>query len=92
MSVFIGDIGVKIILEVGADITTAIAQKIKYRKPSGESGAWTATQETATSISYTTIAATDLNEIGVWLLQSYVTMPSWALSGKIAKFSVIATI
>ena len=92
MSVFIGDIGIKIILEVGADITTAISQKIKYRKPSGERGVWTATQETATSISYTTIAATDLNEIGVWLLQSYVTMPSWALSGKIAKFSVIATI
>jgi hypothetical protein len=92
MSVFIGDIGVKIILDVGIDITAATAQKIKYRKPSGEFGSWTAVQETSTSISYTTIAATDLNEIGNWLLQSYVITPSWTLSGKIAKFNVIATI
>lgn len=92
MSVFIGDTGVKIILEVGTDITSATTRKIKYRKPSGDSGSWTAIQESSISISYTTTAATDLNEAGRWRLQAYVVTPSWTLSGKIANINVLATI
>jgi len=92
MSVFIGDTGVKIILEVGTDITSATTRKIKYRKPGGDSGSWTAIQESSISISYTTTAATDLNEAGRWRLQAYVVTPSWTLSGKIANINVLATI
>jgi hypothetical protein len=90
MSVFIGDTGIEIILDVGTNIAASSSRKIKYRKPSGDSGSWTAIQKTSTSIAYTTTATTDLNEVGRWLLQAYVVTPSWTLSGKIARLNVLA--
>lgn len=88
MAVFVGAIGQKIILNVEADISAATTRQIKYEKPDGTSGYWTAVEESTTSISYTTTAATDLNLDGNWELQAYVVTPAWTDHGNIARMLV----
>ena len=92
MSVFKGTIGQKIILSVGVDISAATTRQIKYRKPDGTTGAWTAIEESTTSISYTTTAVTDLNISGTWQLQAYVITPSWTTHGEIVRLKVKETL
>lgn len=71
MPVHTGDIGTKITLDVGLDISQAAAVKILYKKPSGAYGAWTATKD-GTSIYYITQAG-DINSAGRWTFQSYIS-------------------
>jgi len=92
MSVFIGAIGKKIVLNVGVNISAATTRQIKYEKPSGTTGYWTAVEESTTSISYTTTAATDLNEDGNWKLQAYIVTPTWTDHGNIARMLVKETL
>lgn len=56
------------------DITGYSAVYIKYRKPSGTEGQWTATVSDAATgvITYTITSASDLDEVGVWHLWGYV--------------------
>ena len=84
-SYFEGSIGQKIICDCGVDISLATTRTIKYQKPNGTTGSWTAAQETTTSISYTTTAITDLNFTGIWRFQSYVITPTWTHHGEIDK-------
>jgi len=72
--------GLKIILNVTADISSSSARKIYYKKPSGTTGSWTAGIETTTSISYTT-TTDDIDEYGAWELQSYAVTPGWTQYG-----------
>ena len=92
MSVFKGAIGQKIILNVGVDISAATTRQIKYWKSDGTSGAWTAAEESSTSISYTTTAASDLNIVGEWRLQAYVVTPDWTDHGDIMRLVVKNTL
>ena len=88
MSVFIGAISKKIVLNVGVNISTATTRQIKYEKPDGTTGYWTAAEESTTSISHTTVAATDLNEDGNWKLQSYIVTPAWTEHGNVVRMRV----
>ena len=92
MSVFVGATGQKIVLECGVDITAATTKQIKYQKPDGTASNWTAAQESTTSISYTTTAATDLNIDGSWKFQAYVVTPTWAKHGEIDKLLIKETL
>jgi len=92
MSVFVGTLGKKIVLKVGVNISTATTRQIKYEKPSGTTGYWTAAQESTTSISYTTTAATDLDEDGNWKLQAYIVTPTWTEHGNITRMRVKETL
>lgn len=87
MALFVGDIGKKIILTVGVDISAASVKRIIYRKPNGKTGYWTASEETTTSISYTT-AATDIDEPGTWQFQAYCVTASWTQYGTIRRYEV----
>jgi hypothetical protein len=80
VSVMKGAIGLKIILTTTASVVGATVRKIRYQKPSGAVGEWTAVQETGTSISFTTTVASDLDEAGDWNLQAYVEN-GWKLPG-----------
>ena len=80
-------IGKKITLNVGMDISGASALRIYYQKPSGTKGHWTATAESARSISYT-LAASDLDEAGVWKVQPYAVVGDEAIYGDIERFEV----
>ena len=88
MSVFTGAIGQVIVLDVGVNISAATTKRIKYEKPDGTTGYWTAAEESSTSISYTTTAASDLNIKGTWKLQAYVVTSSWAKHGEIGRLVV----
>lgn len=85
--VYVGVVGYKIILNVVIDISGASVRKISYRKPDGTTGQWTAAEESTTSISYTTTAITDLDQAGIWSLQSYV-VKTWKIPGKQYKLEV----
>ena len=88
MYVYAEPIRLKIILNVGVNIEAATTRQIKYRKPDGTSGYFTATEESSTSISYTTVAITDLNLKGNWKLQSYIITPTWTNHGDIIRLTV----
>ncbi|MBI5872698.1 MAG: hypothetical protein HZB36_00945, partial [Candidatus Omnitrophica bacterium] len=76
--IFKGDIGTKIILNTGSDLSTGTVFKIYYHKPDGTTGSWTAQKESDNlSISYTTLTLNDLNVVGTWVLQSYVEISGW---------------
>ncbi len=62
-----------ITLIMQVDITGAGTTQIKYRKPSGATGAWTATVDDAESgrISYTLTAASN-DENGTWVIWGYI--------------------
>jgi len=55
-------------------MTTAVSGVIRYKKPSGEEGAWTATHNnTDGSLNYI-VAPADIDESGRWLLQPEPTL------------------
>jgi len=86
--VYQNDIGVKITLDTGdTDITGASVLKIKYKRPDGETGEWTALAEGTDKIYYIT-EANDLSKIGVWELQAYVEIGTFKGHGEIAEFKV----
>lgn len=62
-------------LTTGQDITSADPVQIKYRKPSGTTGAWTASINDASEgiIEYTMADANQLDESGWWTFWAYVT-------------------
>ena len=80
-------IGKKIVLRVGMDISGASVLRIHYEKPSGTKGSWTATAESARSISHT-LAASDLDEAGVWKVQPYAVVGDETIPGDIERFEV----
>lgn len=62
-----------ITLDTGVTLTGASAAKIIYRKPSGETGTWTASVTQTTKVTYTTDEA-DLDEGGLWKFQAYAVV------------------
>ena len=91
-TIYVGDIGVKLILNVTATISSSSVRKIYYKKPvSGDTGYWSATEESSTSISYTT-GSGDIDESGTWKLQAYVEKGTWKLYGTEADLTVNASL
>lgn len=86
-TIFVGDVGVKIVLNVGVDISAAILRKIKFKKTNGSVSQWNAAEETSTSLSYIT-ANGDIDLAGIWEFQSYVETPTWKLHGGKIKLQV----
>lgn len=82
-----GDVGRKIRLNAGETIVAATTVQIKYRKPSGAVGTWTAIVEDLTYAGYITLAG-DLDETGKWEIQLYVEMAGANIHGAIANFHV----
>jgi hypothetical protein len=85
--VFKGDIGTKIILDAGSDISTGTSFSIVYQKPDGTTGSWTAILEGTQRIYYLTQSG-DLDQIGAWKLQLRVELPSWQGRGEIAELTI----
>ena len=91
MAVHVGDVGVQIIFDLGEDLASATVQKIKYRKPSGVYGEFSAVVD-GTRIQYTTIAATDLDVAGKWTIQAYVVMTGWSGHSDFANFEILGNL
>ena len=88
----VGDIGTKITLNCVEDISTSTAWIIKYKKPDGTIGQWTAIYEATTSIYYVT-EEDALDQAGRWTLQAYVELGStWIGRGEVGYLSVMPNI
>lgn len=87
--IHVGDIGAIIGVDLAGtvDLSLATATSIKYRKPSGDEGTWTGTVS-GEIVQYTTTAATDIDEYGVWSLQATFVLPTWTGSSKITSIRV----
>jgi len=73
-----------------ADHAALTAQIIKWEKPSGATGSFTATAGTAPYIYYDIVSTADLNEIGDWAIWSYCTFAGGLVApGKTAIMSVL---
>ncbi len=77
--VYVGAVGIDITLDAEIDISTATTHEIRYKKPDGTKGAWTATIVDDTTLQYITESG-DLDYEGEWKLQIYVVLP--ALTGR----------
>jgi hypothetical protein len=83
--VYQGTVGASIKLDTGVDLSSATTLEIRVMRPSGVLATWTASvyapSGTATqSITYTTVSG-DLDELGVYVLQSYVKGPGVEVLG-----------
>lgn len=76
-----GAIGKKITCDCVIDISGASVRTIKYRKPDETEGSFAASEESTTEISYTTTAATEINQTGPWTFQPYVEKGSFKEHG-----------
>ena len=73
--------------DMGSDISTATVTQIKYKKPSGTTGVWTPTAYSATELEYKFTAA-ELDEVGVWKIQTYVEVADFKGLGETSSFTV----
>lgn len=73
--IYKGQTKLTIRLETEHDLTNAKTVLIKYTKPSGRHGEWTATVDNVTvgTISYNPTTSDILNESGMWKIWSHVT-------------------
>lgn len=80
--IYSGQSALTIRLTTNQDITGASAVLIKYKKPSGVTGYWTAAITTAATgvISYTMADTSQLDETGKWTFWAHVTFSD----GKVA--------
>lgn len=87
---FVGDTGTTITLDSGQSLSGYTAT-IKYVKPTGATGSWSAIVSGNTA--YYVTLSTDLDVAGVWKLQLYVTKAGvWTGHGEIVTITVENTI
>jgi hypothetical protein len=85
--VYAGDIGTKIRLNAGSDISSNTVLKILYIKPDNTEGEWIAEVEDLQYAVYTTIVD-DLDVPGIWRLQIYTELASWSGLGETAQLKI----
>ena len=87
--IHVGDIGAIIGIDLAGTVNLAAATAvyIKYRKPNGDEGTWTGTVN-GEIIQYTTTAATDVDQYGVWIMQATFELPTWSGSSKMVAIPV----
>lgn len=88
MRIYKGDVGTKIQLDAGEDISGAGKAELKFRKPDGTEGSFTATISTQYAY-YITTEVSDLNVVGKWDFQLFVSdLNSWSGYGEVTSFYV----
>jgi len=87
MKIYAGDVGTKIVLDAGCNISNASLVEIVYRKPNGDTGKWKAVVENSRYAIYIT-GQGDLEESGTWKIQLRVILPDWKGHGEIVNFPI----
>jgi len=72
MSIFKNQSKIDIILDTEIPVAGSRRMSILFTKPSGLKGEWLAEQDGATTIKYSVVDDTVLNEVGRWKLQSMI--------------------
>lgn len=71
--IYLNQSSLRIILTTGVNISGASVRQIKYKKPSGTTGNWTATElDSGAGSIYYDLTGTELDELGTWTLWAYV--------------------
>jgi len=73
--VYVGTIGLDIILDTGRSLSEALVTNIKAKTPSGTEIDWVGVVYDTKKIKYTTVA-NDLDEPGSYILQAYIVLYS----------------
>lgn len=84
---YVGNIGLPIYADCEQDVSAATGLLIKYKKPDGTTGEWSATLYGTEYIQYT-IQAGDFDQDGEYKVQPFFTLGSWVGRGKTASFTV----
>ena len=88
--IYKNDIGTKIKLDAGCDISSATVLKILSSKPGTPrrvKGEWAAIAE-GTNYAYYITSANDLDVAGTWQIQLYIESPTWKGYGEKVNFEV----
>jgi hypothetical protein len=85
---YIGDIGTAIIVELCEDVSTATSLLLKVEKPDGTRVDWVGSVYLDTKIRYMTLEE-DLDQVGSYLIQPYVSMPNWSGHGETVTIRVL---
>ena len=72
--VFKGQELLTIKLDCVTDIGSATVLKILFKKPDGSVGEWVAQRDGATNKIYYTVSSGEIDQVGKWKLQSFVTI------------------
>lgn len=86
---YVGDIGTRITLDCGTDISAATARSIEVRKPDGTTTSWPAVASGTDALYFDTLADS-LDRAGDWRLQAKVTLPSGIWLGETVLLRVYA--
>lgn len=71
---YLGQSKLRITLQCGENLTTASNTIMKYEKPSGETGEWSAgISDAAKGTIFYDVQVGDLDEVGFWKIWAYVT-------------------
>lgn len=91
---YVNEIGAIIILDAGADLSSATSLSIKVKKPDGTTVTWPANVYNLNGqtnfVKYTTVED-DLDQAGRYELQPYIVFPTWQGYGETAHFLVYPT-
>lgn len=88
MDTFVGDT-IRININTGIDISGYSILCIKYRKPDGTTGAWTATIDpTDSTRMYYDCDTEDIDIAGEWVIQASVEEGALQLNGRWVRFDV----
>ena len=88
---YVGEIGTSFIIDCEEDISDSTAYSIKYKKPNGTTGIWTAVLHTisgATNYLLHAVASGDFDQAGQYEAQPYVELATWKGRGKTVKFQI----
>ena len=85
--VYKGDVGTRIKLDTGQNLSAATTLRIVYEKPNGERGYWTASAIETTKLYYDTQAG-NLDVDGDWTIQAFVSLPTWTGYGESVTMTV----
>lgn len=78
MSIYVNQTNLKITVSTGADLTNVTTTLIKFTKPNGLKGQWSATP-TLSNLEYNIVTG-DLNIEGTWTVWAYVVYSNGKIS------------
>jgi hypothetical protein len=84
---YVGDVGTKIQVDVGVDVSDIVSAKLIVKKPDNTIVEWIATPDTDTYVYYI-VQDGDFNLAGKYYLQAYIKTNNWSGYGSITSFYV----
>lgn len=72
--VYAGDLGTRVILDCGQDVSAATDRTIEVQKPNGSTDSWPAVAEGTNSIKFDTVGSNSFTVAGTWRLQAKITI------------------